>query len=257
MQKITASEANEIRKFQQHLSTLIKFENDNQLVNTTPRYDAFRSDTFICNANPSSINIRCNKHVMEHICNYFDMSFIPVVEMMTSVTQCLAEHKLISYDSYVNSLSTFPNIDEMSLPVDITPLNFSDVKKPLYRAADLAMRSKIFFRVSFNFTGTPTLLMDIDFLINYGYAVRVEISKTMNEAQVLRISSITSLSSLGRNRKNYKVVSEDQLLKHMRRYAFRRIRVVLIKLLKMDSDTFLQDKNNLQQYIALAEMALI
>lgn len=74
---------------------------------------------------------------------------------------------------------------------------------------------------------------------------------------MLRINTITSLSSIGRNRKNYKVVNEEQLLRHMKRYAFRRIRVVLMKLLKMDYDTALQDKENLQHYITLAEMALI
>jgi hypothetical protein len=257
MQKITDMKADEIRKFQQHLSTIIQFDHDEQLVGIIPRYEAFRSANFICNANRSSLNIRCNKDVMEHICHYFDMSFSPIQEMITSVARTLDEHKLISYSSYKKSLNTFPNIDEMSIPVDITPLNFHDVKKPLYRPADLAMRSKIFFSVSLEFSETPKLLINIDFLINYGYVVRAEISKTINNEKELRVSTITSLSSIGRNRKNYKVVNDAQLLNHLKRYAFRRIRVVLIKLLKMDNDTFLQDKKNLQQYISLAEMSLI
>jgi hypothetical protein len=257
MQKITALEADEIRKFQQHLSSVIHFEHDNQLVDIFPRYNGFKSTAFICNANRSSLNIRCNREIMEHICNYFELSFVPIVDMMTSVAQCFDEHKLISYGSYEKSLKTFPNIDEMSIPVDITPLNFYDVKKPLYRAADVAMRSKIFFSVSFDFTETPKLLINIDFLVNYGYVVRVEISKPLGDDKEIRVSTITSLSSIGRNRKNYKVVNEEQLLRHLKRYAFRRIRAVLIKLLKMDNDVFLQDKKNLPQYISLAEMSLI
>jgi len=257
MQKITELEAESLRKFQQHLSSIIHFGHDNQLVDLFPRYNGFKSPNFICNANTRSLNIRCNRDIMEHICGYFDLSFAHIIGMMSSIAKCFDEHKLISYQSYEKSLMSFPNVDEMNIPVDITPLNFNDVKKPLFRAADVPRLSKIFFSVSFDFTETPKLLLNIDFLINYCYVVRVEVSKQIDNEQVLRISTITSLSSIGRNRKNYKVVNEEQLLRHMKRYAFRRIRVVLMKLLKMDNDTALQDKGNLQHYITLAEMALI
>lgn len=65
---------------------------------------------------------------MEHICGYFDLSFAHIIEMMSSIARCFDEHKLISYQSYEKSLMSFPNVDEMNISVDITPLNFNDVK---------------------------------------------------------------------------------------------------------------------------------
>lgn len=257
MIKLTDIEADGIRQLQRHLSSIISFDHDNQLVDIFPRYNGFKSPNFICNANRGSLNIRCNRDIMEHICNYFDISFVPIVEMMTTVAKYFDEYKLITYSSYEKSLTTFPNVDEMCIPVDITPLNFYDVKKGLIRAADIKMRSKIFVSTSFEFKDTPTLLINIDFLVSFNSVVRVEISKPLYGEQVFRVSTITSLDSIGRNRKNYKVVNEDQLLRHLKRYAFRRIRVVLTKLLNMENDVFVQDKNNLQQYISLAEMSLI
>lgn len=258
MRELTDPNKEVIRNFQRHLSSLINFEHDNQLVDIFPRYNSFKSKdlNFICHANSNSLNILCNRAIMEHICNYFNISFEPIVNIITQVAKCLDEYKLITYESYERSLIAFPNTDEMSIPVTITPLNLLDIKKNFFQKLDFKMLNKIFLYVSLDLHDTPKLIINIDFLLYFKNVVRLEITKPLDGEQVFRVSTISSLSSIGRARKNYKTVTEDQMLRQLKRYAFRRLRRLLMKCLKIDN-VLLSEQDDLNRYIALAEMSLI
>lgn len=247
-----------VKSFQQHLSTMMEFEDSNHLVDSVPRYLRYTSTNhnFTCNANFNYFNINCNRPEMEHVCNYFNLDFNSIVRMIDTVANIFDEHKLFSYQSFEKSFKTFPNCKDMGIPVELTVLNNHD-RPTNIRQVDVDYLQRIFFSAGFHYKETPTLLINIDFIVYFKHLVRLEITKTLDDDVVFRVSTISTTSSIGRSRKNYKIVSEQQLYKHMRRYAFRRLKTSVARLLKIDKDTLIKDSELFDRYIALAEMTLI
>lgn len=255
---LSDNEAEFVKSFQQHLSTMMEFDDHNHLVATIPRYLRYTStnNNFTCNANLNYFNIKCNRPEMEHVCNYFNLDFNSIIRIIDTVANIFDEHKLFNYQSFDKSFQTFPNYNSMDIPVELTDLNKHDIPVNI-RQTEIEYLQKIFFNAGFYYKEIPTLLINIDFIIHFKYLIRLEITKTLNHDVIFRVSSISTTSSVGRSRKNYKIVSEQQLYKHMRRYAFRRLKTSVAKLLKINKEALLKDSELFDRYIALAEMTLI
>lgn len=244
--------------FQEHLSARMKFYHEKHLVDLIPKYQHYTNEelSFSCNANTGSFNISCHKPDMEYVCQYFNLDFSRIVNIISNVAKTCSEYRLFDYASFEKRLLIFPNYDDMHIPVILSALNNHD-RPTNIRKAEINIYEKIFFHASFHYKEKPTLIMNIDFIIYFNHFVRLEVTKTIDADMVMKISSISTISSVGRSRKNYKTVSEDQLYRHMKRYAYRRLRTTVLKLLKIDKDTLVNEPELLKQYITLAEMALI
>lgn len=256
--KIPEQTINNIDAFQKHLSFMMPFEHDKHLSDLLPSYRHYESPNkiFFCNTNRDSFYISANKPEMEHFCHYFGLQFDYVISMISNISKIFDEYHLFDYDSYENSLKQFPNREDSNISVDLTVLNNYD--RPSFYSADyIQQNQKIFFSSHFNFKETPTLLINIDFIVYFKHVVRLEITKPIDGNLEMRISTISTKDSIGRSRKNYKLVNEKQLYRHMKRYAFRRLRTVLLRLLKLEKNELSKDSDDLKRYITLAEINLI
>lgn len=249
---------NNIIAFQKHLSSIMPFDSEHHLSDLLPRYRHYESPnkSFFCNTNRDSFYISANKPEMEHFCHYFGLQFEYVISMISNISKIFDEYHLFDYDSYENSLKQFPNREDSNISVDLTVLNNYD--RPSFYSADyIQQNQKIFFSSHFNFKETPTLLINIDFIVYFKHVVRLEITKPIDGNLEMRISTISTKDSIGRSRKNYKLVNEQQLYNHMKRYAYRRLRTVLLRLLKLDKNELSKNSDDLKRYITLAEINLI
>lgn len=244
--------------FQKHLSTRMNFYHEKHLVALIPKYKRYTNEdlSFTCNANTGNFNIHCNRPEMEHVCQHFNLDFSRIVTIISNVAKTCSEYGLYDYASFEKSLLKFPSYDDMHIPVSLSSLNNHD-RPTNIRKIEIDVYEKIFFYAVFVYQEKPTLIMNIDFIIYLNHLVRLEITKTIDDDVVFKISSISTSASVGRSRKNYKTVSEKQLYGHMKRYAYRRLRNTVIKVLKLDKDTLANEPELLKQYITLAEMSLI
>lgn len=256
--ELTEESIAQVIAFQEHLSARMKFDHANHLVDLIPKYRRYTAEdlSFTCNANTGNFNIHCNRPEIEHVCKYFNLDFSRIVNMISTVAKVCSDYKLFNLDSFEKSLQTFPNYNEMNIPVKLSALNNHDRPNNV-RQAEINVYEKIFFNATFNYKENPSLIINIDFIIYFKHLVRLEITKTIDDDIVFKLSSISTTSSVGRSRKNYKMVSEEQLYRHMKRYAYRRLRSTVIKLLKIDKDTLVNEPELLEKYITLSEMTLI
>jgi len=254
----TEQTVNNVVAFQKHLSSVMPFAHEHHLSDLLPRYRHYDApnNRFFCNANKDSFYIRANKPEMEHFYNYFGLQLNYVISMISNVAKIFDKYHLFDYISYEKSLNQFPNIEESHISVDLTTLNNYD-RPSFYRQDYIKDNQKIFCSSHFNFKERPTLLVNIDFIVYFKHVVRLELTKPINGDLEMRISTISTKDSIGRSRKNYKLVNEDQLYNHMKRYAFRRLRTILMKLLKLDKNELSKDSDDLTRYITLAEMKMI
>jgi hypothetical protein len=238
-----------INAFQEYLSARISFPQGCYLTDNLNNKNDFidRKNNFKCVLFNNKLDIRANAEMIAYICQYFNFEFEYVHKTVLSIIHILDEYGLTSYTEFQkNTLQFSSNI--------YTLFRFKSINEFDLQANHKNSQHSILFRLCIDFSSEPKVHVYINIPFYSSRMVGLEISKSIHSDVVVRVSRLKSLSTVSRSRKDYKIVDEKQLMRHVKRYAFRRLRAILRKLLKIEDDQIFYDPDQLRSYIALAEM---